>query len=120
MSRDQHQTQSRSAVTSGKTRPPPTTLLETLETSPSSVSEQDKKVLRWFRKHDFGRLWEIDCDFKLRHKVGMVPAVALSAKPEKIETHDQASFLSESESLKKQRLRYSKCAWLRVLHEAPA
>lgn len=34
-----------------------------------SMSEQDHKVLRWFRRHDFGRNWTIDCDFKLRHKV---------------------------------------------------
>lgn len=37
-----------------------------------SMSENEKKVLRWFRRHDFGRHWEIDCDFKLRHKVGLV------------------------------------------------
>lgn len=47
---------------------PPSTARESPESSP--LGEHGNTMLRWFRNHDFGR--EIDCNFKLRHRVSVV------------------------------------------------
>lgn len=73
VNRDQHPLTSRLPSTNGKTCLHPSKQQDTQVSS--SMSEQEKNVLRWFRRHNFGRLWEIDCDFKLRHKVGLVCVV---------------------------------------------
>ncbi|CAN0306059.1 unnamed protein product, partial [Ectocarpus sp. 12 AP-2014] len=55
----------------------------------SPTDEQAKKLLRWFRSH-FDRR-EIDCDFKLRHKIAngyLVGACLAHYHPRKIDSVD--------------------------------
>lgn len=74
--------QSRSPSSRRKPSQPVARPWEAPEPESSPLSGKGKKMLRWFRSHDFGR--EIDCDFKLRHKVGLGFALVAVGSPKNL------------------------------------